>query len=304
MKKKWNKAQRFVKTKLGAQHVLSSDEAGVSSLVIALMNKPPVQIIESLLQINPALSCSVDRLRMTPLHIACRCGAPSDVIKVLLEHDNGSTASFLDVRNKTPLHYSIEYLCDPIDEVVLKFDEGAIQPRFSGTKRRGIRFIMSRSKGSDASFLMSMAQEELQDQIDTIHMLVLAAPKILWYRDLFDNTPIDILHDCKSQQKERGPKWERADIASSILRENGVLLYKQEKINAETRSPAMADEVRSDGNGWEDTNMSPLDGTTVSDLSMLEVDNMSYNNMVISIHSDEEDTMNTSVTRTSLPIPP
>jgi len=290
MKKKWNKALRFLKTKPGTQHVLSSvDEAGISSLVIALMNKPPVDIVKLILQINPALSCGIDRLRMTPLHIACRCGASSDVIKVLLERDNGSTASIVDVLDKTPLHYSIEFLCEPIDEVVLELEEGAVQPRFSGVKRQGVRFIMSRSRGSDASFLMSMAQDELQDQLDTIQMLVIASPEIVWFRDVVGNTPIDILHVCKGQEKDGGPKWERADIASSILRESSVALYKQQKEAAEILSHTRADELRSRGNGLEDQkNFGSLDSSSAGDMSMLEVDNMSYNNMDISLCSGDK----------------
>jgi len=282
IKKKWNKAQRFLNTKAGKAQLF--DKAEMSSLVVALMNKPPVEIIKTIIIINPQIAFSLDHLQMTPLHVACRCGASSEVIKMLLEHFTPA-ATHHDSRNRTPLHYSTEYMCDPLDNVVLEYQEGAGPPRFSGTKKRGIRFIINRSRGSDASFLLSLAQEELQDHIDSIQMLILAAPKTLWCYDNRGDTPIDILHYSKSNEKQRTPKWERADIAASILRESAVSLYTREKAACELRGKAQSDSLRSQGSG--SSQVPGSDDSSVSIISMLEVDNMSYSHMDISVCSDK-----------------
>ena len=298
IKKKWNKALRFLSTKAGKAQLF--DNAEISSLVVALMNKPPVDIIKTIILMNPEMAYSVDHLHMTPLHVACRCGASSEVIKLLLEHST-PTATHRDIRNRTPLHYSVEYMCDPLDNFVLEQQEGNGPPRFSGTKKRGIRFIINRSRGSDASFLMSMAQDELQDQIDSIQLLVLAAPKTLWCYDNRGDTPIDILHYSKSEEKQRTPKWERADIAASILRESAVSLYMKEKTAWEVRGEARTDDVRSQGSGWGQ--VPGLDGSSDSIISMPEVDNMSYNHMDISVCSDNvgDKARKVKKTMTSLP---
>jgi hypothetical protein len=281
IKKKWNKALRFLSTKAGKAQLF--DKAEMNSLVVALMNKPPVDVVKTIILMNPEMAYSVDDLHMRPLHVACRCGASSEVIKVLLEHST-PTATHCDIRNRTPLHYAVEYMCDPLDNIVLEQQEGNGPPRFSGTKKRGIRFIINRSRGSDASFLMSMAQEELQDQIDSIQLLVLAAPMTLWCYDNRGDTPIDILHYSKSEEKHRTPKWERADIAASILRESAVSLYTKEKTAWEVRSEARADDVPSQGCGL--CQVPGLDSCSVSITSMPEVDHICYNHMDISVCSD------------------
>lgn len=261
MKQQWDKALKLLKTKaVGRQQVSQLDDTGLSPLTIAVMNKPPIEVVQLLLSICPSASRKLDCHQLTPLHVACRCGADAQVVRLLLQHDHGVTASFIDAQNKTPLHYCVEYICNPLEDVVVNMDTA--QPAavsFSGSKRKGVKVTARtktatwdrssptevKSKAVEAKELtMSMGQDELQDQTDIIHMLLSASPNTLWIPDVNSNIPIDYLHNCKADLVARSPKWERADIVSSILREFAVTLYRREKQMCERYSKAKADPLR------------------------------------------------------------
>jgi len=229
-------------------------------LTIAVMNKPPIEVVQLLLSICPSASRKLDFHQLTPLHVACRCGADTQVVRALLQHDHGVTASFIDAQNKTPLHYCVEYICNPLEDVEVNMDTA--QPAsvsFSGSRRKGVKVTMrtktatwDRSSPTEVNnnaiqakeCTMSMGQDELQDQTDIIHMLLSASPNTLWIPDVNGNIPIDYLHNCKADLVARSPKWERADIVSSILREFAVTLYRREKQMCERYSKAKADPLR------------------------------------------------------------
>lgn len=227
LRQKWAKAYKFLRTRSGMQQARQTDGHGVSALFVALSNRPPVDIIKRLLEIEPSLSLKVDEFGMVPLHMACRCGASFEVINTLLEHDNGASLHFLDVHRKSPLHYSIAYVCHPLelDESLCSYAQSSQGSTSSFSRLQPSR--RTRSGLSDATEL-SMLPEEFKDQLQVIHKLISIAPQLVICSDRNGDTPIDILQDCKADHL-KGPKWERADIVCEVLREVSIQFYKERK---------------------------------------------------------------------------
>jgi len=306
MKQQWSSAIRCLKTKKGRHHACTSDENGMSSLTIALINKPPVVVVQALLEVEPSLSCRIDRNGMTALHIACLFGSSSDVIELLIKNDDGRTASALDFSRKVPLHYSAEYICHPVDNFQSLFldmynsgtsisskkntnsksslplvkcpsksSAGSISTKSRRTKRRS-------SVGSSGGTVISMGQDHFKDQVSAIQHLLSVAPKSVHCPDIHGNTPLDILHDCKAEYAQ-GPKWERADIVSELFREISIALYKHQKDIWERKGSAVMDDALSDKSCGN-----TLGGSSgMTSLSALEIGQLSLTHMDLSVYSKE-----------------
>lgn len=279
----------------------------MSTLTIALINKPPAQVIQALLEVEPTLSSRIDRNGMTALHIACLFGSSSEVIELLINHDDGRTASALDFSRKVPLHYSAEYICHPVDNFQSLFMDmfyssttsskknttskssvplvkcqsrssaGSMSTKSRRTKRRS-------SVGSSGGTVISMGQDHFKDQVQVIQHLLSAAPNSVHCADIHGNTPLDILHDCKAEYAQ-GPKWERADIVSELFREIAVALYKHQKEVWEREGNARMDEELSDKSC-----ANTFDGSSaLSSISALEIGQLSLTHMDLSVYSREKE---------------
>mmetsp|Transcript_6677 Transcript_6677/g.12550 ORF Transcript_6677/g.12550 Transcript_6677/m.12550 type:complete len:455 (-) Transcript_6677:88-1452(-) len=113
---KWKRVRQFLKTKVAIEQVKSFDSfKGVTILSIASSLNPPADVIKILLSIEPLHSLQVDTYGMLPLHIACMNGASSDSIEALLNHDDGACVQAIDMFKRTPLHYAVQYICEPGD---------------------------------------------------------------------------------------------------------------------------------------------------------------------------------------------
>lgn len=227
LKQKWAKAYKFLKTRSGMQQAKQTDGHGVSALFVALSSRPPVDIVKRLLEIEPSLSLKVDEFGMVPLHMACRCGASYEVINTLLAHDNGASLHFLDAHRKSPLHYSIAYVCEPLDLDESLFSYAHSSQGSTSSVSRLPPSRRARSGVSDATEL-SMPPDEFKDQLQVIHKLISIAPQLVMCPDRNGDTPIDILQDCKVDHV-KGPKWERADIVCEVLREVSIQYYRERK---------------------------------------------------------------------------
>lgn len=283
----------------------------MSSLTIALINKPPVQIIKALLEVEPNLSSRIDRNGMTSLHIACLFGSSSEVIQLLIEHDDGRTASALDFSRKVPLHYSAEYICHPVDNFQsLVLDMYASTTTASSKKNsnsrvsiptpirqsrssvgslstKSVRIKRQGSTGSSGT-VISMGQDHFKDQVNVIQQLLSVAPNTVHCADIHGNTPLDILHDCKAEYAH-GPKWERADIVSELFREISIALYRHQKEIWEREGNACMDDVLSDKSCTY-----TVDGSSagLSSLSALEIGQLSLTHMDLSVYSKEKGSEN------------
>jgi len=252
LKQKWGKAYQFLKTKHGIEQATRTDSFGLSALTIALTNRPPISIVEKFLEIKPSLSLEVDNCGMFPLHMACKCGASAEVISRLLEHDNGATAAAIDTERRTPLHYSARYLCDPFDlqqsslsSYPMSAASGSIKKNntklsrasmFSGALS-AVRNPLNGSVQTEGD--MSMTMDEFQEQFQVIQLMISVAPHAVLFVDSNEETPIDVLQDCKADHSQ-GARWERADIVCEVMREVAIRIYIERKImwesNKETSS--------------------------------------------------------------------
>lgn len=292
LKQKWGKVRRFLKTKGGVQQARQTDGYGVCALSIALANTPPVDVVKNLLEIEPALSLKVDRCGMIPLHMACRCGASYAVIKTLLEHDKGASAQVVDLQKKSPLHYSAKYICEPL-ELERSVCSNKLSSAGSGSTwlERTHRPSSCKNSGKNSgklsaisdSTVMSMAPEEFQDQLQAIQELISIAPDIVMCADIYDDTPIDILQDCKADHAKGSPKWERADIVCEVLRAVSLQVYRDQKSKYEKGGNASGDV--SDGCVPQGVSSSNGSSSVSSALSKLEIDSASCSQMDLSAFS-------------------
>jgi hypothetical protein len=270
----------MLKTKSCIEQVRNSNNyKGITILSIVVSHNPPVDIVQTLLDIAPTHSLMVDSYGMLPLNISCMNGASSAIVKLLLEHDDCASAQAIDIFRRNPLHYAVQYVVEP--EIMGGGSSGG-----GSSKKKG-----SRNHSSSHCSQMSMSQDRFQDQILVIQALVKAEPELALCADKENRTPIDILQDCKASHKE-GSKWERADIICEMLRQISTRVYREKKIVCEMQGynrniggvPGVAH------SGGTSTNTPPSHSSHVSgshsaasNFSNMEVENLSYNQMDVSV---------------------
>jgi len=274
---KWKKVTQMLKTKTCIEQVLKSNNfKGITTLSIVVSYNPPVDIVQTLLAIAPSHSLMVDSYGMLPLNIACMNGASSAIIKLILDHDDGASAQAIDIFQRTPLHYAVQYVVEPES-----LGGGGSSGGGSSSKKKG-----SRNPSSHCS-QMSMSESRFQDQILVIQALVQAEPELALCADKENRTPIDILQDCKATHKE-GSKWERADIICDMLRQISTRVYREKKIVSEMQgykrtnifgAPNMTMSATSSSYS---SNLSGNHSAT-SNFSNMEVDCTSFNQMDVSL---------------------
>eukprot|EP01083_Nonionella_stella_P075647 205698_1 len=243
-KKKWAKVKKLLKSRAGISQARQCDAFRTAPLAVAVVQQPPLEIIEMLIAIDPSQPLHMDCYGMIPLHGACRNGASAEIVKALLQCNNGAGARAADLRSRTPLHYCMEYICNPLYQVQTTNDGDG---NGRGDRYRDHRYhreeldlessvtslsTFQQTEFSESGTILSMSPEEFEDQLAVVKDLVSIAPKAVLCPDSNGNTPIDILQDCKAS-RTRGPKWERADIMCEYLRKNSVEVYKKEKAKHE-----------------------------------------------------------------------
>jgi hypothetical protein len=85
------------------EHAASASSA---LLVWALHHKPPVKVVERLLQLFPICVLQPDHHGRFPLHEACRAGASSELIQLLADQ-YPRAVSRQDCDGRLPLHYAV-----------------------------------------------------------------------------------------------------------------------------------------------------------------------------------------------------
>jgi hypothetical protein len=224
-KRKWKKLRSALKTKAGADQVISGCASGIprSVLNVALTSKAPVDIIRTMLNIYPSISLISDEFGYLPVHIACACGASADIVELLVAHDNGASARALTKDGNSPLHCIVENICSkPCHVTPRKFyvsSKGS-----GGTGGSGDDVEMAPMSGNSA---LSLTQEALNSRLATIEYLCLVAPEMVRFLNTKGLTPIDVLQDIKAEST--GALWERADIVYQGLRKVNIRLYRDQK---------------------------------------------------------------------------
>jgi hypothetical protein len=291
--KRWNKVRQLIMSTGGALQVKEQLDSGVTVLGIALSCDPPSDIIETMLKIESINSLKVDNLGMLPLHLACINGASQECVKLVLENDGGACAQAIDNMKKAPLHYAMEYICDPsgnafsADEYL---EDASPMSISNGTPPSSLLKGKRPSAGNNSnSSTMTMTQDKFHEQLGVLQMLLLASPDIVMYSDATGRTPIDILQDCKADSK-RGSRWERADICCDILRKVAVREYREQKLVYEMQRQSCLKRCQAQSNvpGVAAASNGSSSGASTgfsSSLSRMEVDATGFNRMDISCGS-------------------
>lgn len=109
-KRKWKAIRKRLKSRKAAQLVGTTGCYGISTLALSLGHNAPLDIIETILDLDPSLALQKDVLGASPLHIACLNGAPLSSIKLLVERFPHLVPD-RDSDLRTPLHHAVEFVC-------------------------------------------------------------------------------------------------------------------------------------------------------------------------------------------------
>jgi len=234
---KWKKVIKLLTSKDGVNILTKRNVSGLSMLGFAVSHKPPVNVVEIMLKMNPSLIHQADSNGHLPLHIACATGCSSDLINILIQEDGGAAVSMAAMINQRfPLHYTCLYILNPQWYENMKgFSDENMQsekePFTSGSyhKKNIIRrtrshqedFLLkskeSRSKPSNhdsfsESTIMTLKYEEFEDQLLVLQRLLSVAPHVVNAKDKYGYAPIDYFQDFLAENMEVSPRWERCDI--------------------------------------------------------------------------------------------
>jgi hypothetical protein len=299
--RKWTKALTHIRTHRGRKEVseillgingsTSDGDSDTSLLTLCLLQKPPVEMIQAILEIDPLQSYKADKNGMTPLHIACGCGACSDVIQCLLQYTKGAGATVKDKWHRTPLHHLLEYICYPEYKIGLQETYGVKTSSMSCEELSSKQELDSQLQKQSLPVKrpetqkLSMVQDDLQDLTNAIYDIIHWAPEVIYSHDVDGNYPIDVVHDCRAAHSGVvTPKYERATIACSILREESIRTYRIAKAKEEQIRQTLLWKTRTKGDASIPTmEASSVTSASVSTgLSKMEVCSLSIDRMDLS----------------------
>jgi len=108
-REKWGKLRKVL-AKKGAERSIERDASGLSLLGMAFGFEAPLDIIQSILELDPAQADSRDFYGASPLHVACLNGASVESVLYLIKKSRHLTSS-MDKDRRIPLHHAVECLC-------------------------------------------------------------------------------------------------------------------------------------------------------------------------------------------------
>lgn len=290
IRRKWRSLYRFLRTREGKEQVKQTDPFGLTILSICVAHDPPIEILKQIIDIQPAIVNSSDVMGLSPLHMACKCGASSEIVTMLVQCH--AKADAIDNSGRTPLHYAVEFLCEPLEINTCSTGSPSTgDPSAASSRTFLFAYRQSKEKkqsNAEGENMMSMALDEFQDKLQGLKVLLFCNPNCVLWPDNLENTPIDIVQDCKADY-HGCPKWERADIVCTALREKSVSLYRRNKAIWENQNISGSDGVASTCGSNSD--YESLD-FTVSKLSLS--DRTSSDMDVSSIRKESEQPMGVS----------
>jgi ankyrin repeat protein len=240
---KWKKVIKLLRSKDGPEIMAKRNCSGLSLLAFAISHKPPLNVVETMLKVNPSLVHQADTNGHLPLHIACATGCSSELINVLLEQDGKDAVSKPATFNhRFPLHYNCIYILNPhwyenskilSDRSMQTDDEPSINKSYhkKNTIRRSrshqeefsLKSKESKSKRShppesfSGATIMTLKYEEFEDQLLVLRKLISIDPHVLNARDKYGYAPIDYFQDFVAENNEISPRWERCDIIRYVM---------------------------------------------------------------------------------------
>jgi len=186
----WQQVRQFMSTSQGRKACRKSDTSGLSVIGMVLGYHAPLDIVATLLELDPSASMKYDMFHAVPLHVASLNGVDIEIVNYLLDHDNNACAYSPDDDKRVALHHAVEYACNAI-------------------QRDG---------------------DSENDGIDVLRAIVSAGPSMLRKMDIHGHTPIDMTQMVKYEiRDENHPNYIKIHAIYSILRDANVRLYRKEK---------------------------------------------------------------------------
>jgi len=203
MKKgKWEKAHKCLKAKRKKMSQIV-DSSGLTVLALALSFQAPEFIIREILQADPESPTKVDSFGATPLHLACLNGTTPEIVRLILDHDNGASARAVDRGNYSVLHHAVEYICLLIEK----------------------RHTRSQDTYSES------IESEHDDYLEIIKLICSKAPQTVHYKTNDDgDTPLDIPNIIMLKHTKINPHMqERLLEVYQLLKRVSISVYRQRK---------------------------------------------------------------------------
>mmetsp|Transcript_22022 Transcript_22022/g.25461 ORF Transcript_22022/g.25461 Transcript_22022/m.25461 type:complete len:350 (+) Transcript_22022:260-1309(+) len=124
--KKWKDAEELLHSNPSSAFEIGSSFKALP-LHFALMNQPPLWIVDSLIEANPVAVTSKNEFGLLPIRLAIRSKCSTEIIKTLIREGGPESVKCFGVSGKTCLHLACLYGCsiEVIDELLLQWLEAA-----------------------------------------------------------------------------------------------------------------------------------------------------------------------------------
>jgi len=109
--KKWQDAEALLNVNPSLAFEVGSSPFQALPLVTALMNQPPLWLVDSIIDANPAAVNTKSEYGMLPIRVAIRSKCSTAIVKALIREDPQSVKCF-GISGKTCLHLAILYGAD------------------------------------------------------------------------------------------------------------------------------------------------------------------------------------------------
>lgn len=106
----WNKLRRVLSSSKGLKLLEEKDDSNLNCLAMAVGFNAPVDIVETMLDMNPELAMESDIFGANAMHVACLNGSSCVLIETLLSRCPDLTDT-IDNDRRGPLHHAVEYAC-------------------------------------------------------------------------------------------------------------------------------------------------------------------------------------------------
>lgn len=228
-KQKWKKLRSLLKSKNAVQLINQIGAYNRTTLALAVYYDSPIDIIRTILYINPSLSLIPSMGGEIPIHIACYKGVSSEVLELLVDHDHGASArAVINNSGNSPMHCLVERICEKNTFIITGLSEAS--SGMTNSTSYGEDVVMHSAGSTSCNSDMSMSQKDLNRCINTLEVLCMITPEMVRCPNLLGKSPIDIVQDTKFKCESSSSKWERADIAYQVLRVANIQLYRDQKL--------------------------------------------------------------------------
>mmetsp|Transcript_16923 Transcript_16923/g.21414 ORF Transcript_16923/g.21414 Transcript_16923/m.21414 type:complete len:293 (-) Transcript_16923:178-1056(-) len=195
-KQKWKAIRNRLKSRKAAQFVRATGCFGISTLALALGHNAPLEIVETILDLDPTLALQKDVLGASPLHIACLNGAPLHSIKLLVQRYPHLVPD-RDSDLRTPLHHAVEFIC--------RMDNGVLHQ-----------------------------DQDSQSMLDIVKELISVSPDTIHWTDKHGDSPLDLTHIImietdSSSFTEDESTFRRVEQLYRFLKKESIKTYLRNK---------------------------------------------------------------------------